>query len=68
MVECKFGHSSTNSYQRCKEVLLKGKQKFFEITNNMKSLKYSPKFPVYSEKGGGRGQQAGMPEETGELV
>lgn len=68
MAECKFGHSPTNSYQRCKEVLLKGKQKYFEITNNTKSLKYSPEFAVYSGKGGGCGQQAGMSEETGELA
>lgn len=68
MVECKFGVSPTNSYQRCKEVLLKGKQKFFEITKTMKNLKYSPEPAVCCEKGGRCGQKSGMSEETGELV
>ena len=68
MVECRFVLSTTNSYWRHKQVLLKGKQKFLEITNIMKSLKYSPEPAVYGEKGGGRGQKAGMSEETGELV
>lgn len=68
MVECKFGVSPTNSYWRYKGVLLKGKQKFFEIISNMQSLKYSPEPAVYGEKGGGRGQNAGMSEETREVV